>query len=120
MAEKFATIDEYIGSFPEDVQAVLQKVRRTIRKVVPDGEETISYQIPTVKLHGKYVVYFSGWKSHISVYPLPSGDEAFERDIAPYKAGKGTAKFPLNKPIPYDLIKRMTDLLLEERTGGPQ
>ncbi len=75
---------------------------------MPDGEETISYQIPTVKLHGKYVVYFSGWKSHISVYPLPSGDEAFERDIAPYKAGKGTAKFPLNKPIPYDLIKRMT------------
>ncbi len=87
---------------------------------MPEGEETISYQIPTVKLHGKYVVYFSGWKNHISVYPLPSGDEAFERDIAPYKSGKGTAKFPLSKPIPYDLIERMAVLLLEKRTGGPQ
>ena len=120
MAEKFETVDEYIDSFPEEVQTVLQKVRRTIRKAVPKGEETISYQIPTVKLHGKYVVYFSGWKNHISVYPLPSGDDAFERDIAPYKSGKGTAKFPLSKPIPYDLIERMAVLLLEKRTGGPQ
>ena len=119
MAEKFATVDDYIGSFPEEIQVILQKVRRTIRSVVPDGEETISYDIPTIKLHGKYVVYFSGWKNHISVYPLPSGDEALERDLAPYKAGKGTAKFPLNKPIPYDLIKRIAGRLLEQRSAGP-
>jgi uncharacterized protein YdhG (YjbR/CyaY superfamily) len=118
--EKFASVDDYIRSFPDDVRVVLEKVRKTIRKAVPNGEETISYQIPTVTLDGKYLVYFAGWKSHISVYPLPTGDEAFERDLDPYRSGKGTAKFPLSKPIPYDLIKRIAALLVEQRSRGRQ
>jgi len=115
VAEKFATVDDYIDSFPDDVRPILERVRRTIRAAVPDGEETISYQIPTFRLHGQYVVYFAGWKTHISVYPLPSGDVAFERELAPYRSGKGTAKFPLSKPIPYDLITRIATLLVKRR-----
>jgi uncharacterized protein YdhG (YjbR/CyaY superfamily) len=95
VAATFATIDDYIGSFPEDVQDVLEQVRRTIRKVVPAGEETISYQIPTITLDGTYLVYFAGWKNHISLYPIPTDDESLERRRAPYQSGKGTLKFHL-------------------------
>jgi uncharacterized protein YdhG (YjbR/CyaY superfamily) len=118
MAEKFETVDGYIASFPDDVQKVLRKVRATIRKAVPKAEEKISYQIPTFALDGRYLVYFAGWKNHISVYPLPEADEAFERELAPYKSGKGTVKFPLNKPIPYDLIGRLAALLAEQRRSA--
>jgi uncharacterized protein YdhG (YjbR/CyaY superfamily) len=85
---------------------------------VPKAEEKISYQIPTFALDGRYLVYFAGWKNHISVYPLPEADEAFERELAPYKSGKGTVKFPLNKPIPYDLIGRLAALLAEQRRSA--
>ncbi|WP_216853374.1 iron chaperone [Phytoactinopolyspora halotolerans] len=102
-----STIDEYIGSFPDDVQDVLREVRSTIRTALPDAAEKISYQIPTFTLNGRNVVHFAAWTHHISVYPLPAGDEAFQRELAPYVAGKGTAKFPLDKPIPYDLIGRL-------------
>lgn len=120
MADQFATIDDYINSFPEDVQVILEKVRRTIRKVVPGAGETISYQIPTITLNGKYVVYFAAWKHHISVYPLPATDEALEQELAPYRAGKGTARFPLREPIPYDLIERLVALLVKQRTDSGQ
>jgi uncharacterized protein YdhG (YjbR/CyaY superfamily) len=119
MAGQFATVDDYIRSFPEDVRATLERVRRTIRAVVPTGDEVISYEIPTVRLDGKYLVYFAGWKHHVSVYPIPAGDEAFQRDLAPYRAGKGTAKFALNRPVPYDLITRLVTLLVQERKGNP-
>jgi len=118
MADQFATVDDYIGSFPEDVQIILEKVRRTIRNVVPTGEETVSYQIPTITLNGKYLVYFAAWERHISIYPLPAADEALERDLAPYRAGKGTARFPLRKPIPYDLIERLVALLVRQRVDS--
>jgi uncharacterized protein YdhG (YjbR/CyaY superfamily) len=116
----FATVDEYIRSFPNDVQDVLEEVRRTIHRAVPEGDEKISYQIPTVTLDGKYVVYFAAWKDHISVYPLPPGDDAFEREIAPYKSGKGTAKFPLDQSIPYGLIERTARLLAQQRSRRAQ
>ena len=118
MAEnKFASVDEYIASFPPDVRDVLQEVRRTIHEVVPDAGEKISYQIPTITLDGKALMYFSGWKSHIAVYPIPPLDDALAADIAPYRSGQGTLKFPLTKPIPYPLITRLTQAFLTARAG---
>ena len=100
------------------MQVVLETIRQTIRKVVPAADETISYQIPTFRLNGKNVVHFAGWKHHISLYPLPAVDEEYEQEVAPYRSGKGTAKFPLDKPIPYDIIERMVGLLVQERSAG--
>lgn len=111
--EKFTTIDEYIATFPEDVQGVLKKIRQTIRRTVPAAEETISYQIPTFNLDGKYPVYFAGYKNHVSLYPIPSGREIL-KELAPYKAGKGTVRFPLDEPIPYDLVKKIVAFRLKE------
>ena len=119
MAEQFATIDEYIGSFPEDVRVILQEIRRRIRGVVPDAAEIISYRIPTVTLGGKRLVYFAGWKTYISVYPVPTADESVTRDLAPYLAARSTARFPLNKPIPFELIERMVAVLLRQRQANP-
>ena len=118
MATAFATIDDYIASFPEGVQPILQRVRDTIGDVAPGADETISYGMPTVTLDGRYLVYFAGWKNHISVYPAPDGDESFERQIAPYRASKGTLKFPLRKPVPYDLIEQVVQLLVKQRAGA--
>jgi uncharacterized protein YdhG (YjbR/CyaY superfamily) len=111
----FATVDEYIASFPPDVQRTLEEVRAAIRGAVPGTEERISYGIPTFALDGRYVVYFSGWKRHVSVYPVPDADPALQREIAPYRAGKGTLKFALDKPLPLDLISRVAARLLEQR-----
>jgi uncharacterized protein YdhG (YjbR/CyaY superfamily) len=118
MAGMPETIDDYIDAFPADVRAILGKVRRRIANAVPTAGETISYGIPTFTLGGRYLVYFAGWKHHISVYPVPTGDATLEGEIEPYRAGKGTLKFPLAKPIPYDLIERVAALLVEERKSG--
>ena len=112
---KFETVDEYIASFPPDVQEKLESVRGAIRAAVPGTEERISYGIPTFALDGRYVVYFSGWKEHISVYPIPDADPAMERELKPHMAGKGTLKFALAKPMPLDLIARVAARLLEQR-----
>ena len=116
MTDRFATIDEYISSFPDEVQKVLERIRRIIRQVVPEGEETISYHIPTVKFNGRYLVYFAGHKSHVALYPVPKADEPFDQEMRDYRSGKGTLRFPLNKPIPYDLIERVVRLLLSQRS----
>ncbi|MEV0287170.1 DUF1801 domain-containing protein [Kribbella sp. NPDC050820] len=116
MAEnKFANVDEYIASFPRDVQEVLEEVRRTIRSVVPDAGEKISYQMPTVTVDGKALMYFGGWKEHVSVYPIPPVDDELAARIAPYRSGKGTLKFPLKEPIPYDVIARLTEAFVAAR-----
>lgn len=121
MADQFATIDDYIGSFPVDVQILLEKVRLTIREAVPVADEAISYQIPAFVLNGKGVVYFAAWTHHLSLYPVPSADDAVERELAPYRAAKGTLRFPIGEPIPYDLIARLTALLVAQRAGsGPE
>lgn len=117
MADQFATIDDYISSFPEDVQNILTEIRRAIGAVAPEGGETISYQMPTITLNGKHLVYFAAWKNHVSLYPVPAADEALDQELAPYKASKGTLKFPLKKPIPYDLIKRVVALLVAQHAG---
>jgi uncharacterized protein YdhG (YjbR/CyaY superfamily) len=115
MANKYETIDDYIASKPSEVQPILEKVRQTLRKAVPMAEETISYEIPTLKLDGKYVVYFAAWKNHVSIYPIPDTDEDFEKELAPYRAAKGTLKFPFGQPIPYDLIGGVALRLLRQR-----
>ena len=111
----FATVDEYIASFPDEIRPTLEAVRRTMRDAAPGTEEAISYGIPTLKLEGRYVAYFSGWKRHLSVYPIPSGDDALTAELAPYREGAGTLRFPYAKPIPLDLIGRVTARLLEQR-----
>jgi uncharacterized protein YdhG (YjbR/CyaY superfamily) len=118
MAAGFTSVDDYIASFPPNVQEVLQEVRRTMHTAVPGSAEKISYEIPTITLDGRAVVYFAGWKRHVSVYPVPSGDEEYEARVAPYRSGAGTAKFPLDKPVPYDVIAAIATRLSSERAAG--
>lgn len=103
----FETIPEYIETFPPDVQKVLKKIRSTIRKVAPKAVESISYQIAAYKLDGKVLIYFAGFAKHVSVYPAPRSAPEFAEELAAYKGGKGTVQFPLDKPIPYNLIARI-------------
>ena len=105
--KQFKTIDEYIEASPKDVQGILQRLRLTIRKAAPEAVETISYQMPTFKLNGKGLVYFAAFKNHIGLYPIPSGIEAFKKELSEYKLGKGSVQFPIDKPIPYDLVRRI-------------
>lgn len=99
-------IDDYIAGFPPDVQAILQKIRATIKAAAPEAQETISYGMPTFLLNG-YLVYFAAYKKHIGFYPAPIGVERFKDKIAEYESGKGTLQFPLNRPIPYGLISEI-------------
>lgn len=108
------TIDEYIAGFPPDVQARLQMVRQTIREAAPEAVETINYQIPTFKLNGKNLVHFAAYKNHIGFYPTPRGMEEFKEELAPYESGKGTARFPFDQPVPYDLITRIVTFKVKE------
>ena len=114
MKNKSSSMDEYIATFPEDVQTILQQVRKTIKAAAPKAGEKISYGIPTFTMNGKYLIYFAGWKSHISIYPIPIGDEAFNKEIAQFVAGKGTLKFPIDKPLPLKLITKIVKLKVAE------
>src|ERR1700752_522693 len=107
-------IDEYIAGFPNDVQKILQKIRTTIKEAAPYTEETISYQIPTFTLGGKYLIYFAAYKKHIGLYPAPRGVEKFKKELSAYEEGKGTLRFPLDKPIPFGLIKRIVKFRVKE------
>src|SRR5882724_5823574 len=106
-----AEVDSYLSSFPPATKAVLEEVRRRLHETVGDAGEAIRYGIPTLTVDGRSVLHFAGWKQHISLYPVPEGDEAFERDIAPYRSGASTAKFLLSEPISYDVIERWATLL---------
>jgi uncharacterized protein YdhG (YjbR/CyaY superfamily) len=111
----FKSVDEYIATHPPDVQAILRRVRSILRRALPGAEEVISYQIPTYKRDGAYVVYFAGWKRHFSLYPVTErvvaalGDE-----LAPYELSKGTVRFPLSQPVPVKLVERIAKLLAKE------
>lgn len=107
-------IDEYVAGFPKDVQAILQKIRTTIRKAAPDAEETVSYQIPTFTLKGHYLIYFAAYQKHVSLYPAPRGVKDFKQELSAYKGGKGTVRFPLDKPVPFGLISRIVKYRVEE------
>jgi uncharacterized protein YdhG (YjbR/CyaY superfamily) len=111
--KKAKDIDGYISQFPTDVQAILQKVRTTIRSAAPEATETISYLMPAFKLHG-ILVYFAAWEKHIGLYPPISGDKALEKAVARYAGPKGNLQFPLDEPIPYDLIERLVRLRVKQ------
>jgi uncharacterized protein YdhG (YjbR/CyaY superfamily) len=115
VAVRFASIDDYIATFPDGVRVILDEIRRAIHAAVPGAGEMISYHIPTITLGGRHLVYFAGWKHHIAVYPIPEVDEALDTEIAPYRAAKGTLRFPLAEPIPYDLIGRLAARLAAQR-----
>jgi uncharacterized protein YdhG (YjbR/CyaY superfamily) len=100
----FASMDQYIATFPEATQKLLQEVRMTIQAAAPEAHEKISYQIGAFELNGKNLIHFAGWKNHISIYPIPSGTEAFNKEVSKYADGKGTLKFPMDKPLPLKLI----------------
>ena len=100
------TIDEYIAAFPKDVQEVLEKIRMTIRKAAPEAQETIKYQMPTFMLEGN-LVYFAAFKKHIGFYPPVKGMVEFKDELSVYEGPKGSLLFPLDKPIPYDLISEI-------------
>lgn len=110
------TIDQYITAFPQDVGEKLEKVRHTIREAAPEAEATIKYGIPTYVL-GKNLVHFAGYKKHIGFYPTPSGIEAFQEQLACYKQSKGAVQFPLDQPIPYELIAEIVRFRVEELRG---
>jgi uncharacterized protein YdhG (YjbR/CyaY superfamily) len=104
-----SSIDEYIAEFPAETQAVLKELRALITAAAPDAVETISYAIPTFDLNGKHLVHFAGYARHVGLYPAPSGLEAFKEDLRPYKSGKGSVQFPLDRPLPTDLIRRIVE-----------
>jgi uncharacterized protein YdhG (YjbR/CyaY superfamily) len=106
-------IDAYIAGFPRDVQEKLQKIRETIRDAAPDAEEKISYQMPTFAQEGN-LVHFAAFKNHIGFYPAPQGIEEFKKELSLYKGGKGSVQFPLDQPIPYELISKIVAFRLKE------
>jgi uncharacterized protein YdhG (YjbR/CyaY superfamily) len=109
----FRSIDEYIASFPEDIQALLEAVRATIKAAAPDAEERISYQMPAFALNGN-LVYFAALKHHIGFYPTASGIEAFKDEVSIYENTKGAVKFPLDQPLPLELIGRIVQFRVAE------
>ena len=106
------SIDEYIAAFPAEIQETLQKIRQVIRDAAPEASEAISYQMPTFKLNGN-LVHFAAFKDHIGFFPTPSGVEAYP-ELMQYKTGKGTLQFPLDQPIPYELIRRVVEFRVSE------
>jgi uncharacterized protein YdhG (YjbR/CyaY superfamily) len=103
---KAKNIDEYIAGFPEDIQQILEELRATIKKAAPGAEETISYGIPAFKLNGM-LVWFAAFKNHIGFYPTPTGIEAFKKELSVYNEGKGSVQFPIDKPLPLNLVTKM-------------
>ena len=107
------SIDGYIAGFPSDVQAILEQIRLTVAQAAPEATEKISYQMPTFFLNGN-LVHFAAYKNHIGFYPAPTGIEAFKPELSAYKGAKGSVQFPLDKPIPFDLIARIVKFRVEE------
>ncbi|HEX7951010.1 MAG TPA: DUF1801 domain-containing protein [Candidatus Limnocylindrales bacterium] len=116
---RYRSVDEYVASLPDEVRQTLEAVRRTIREAAPPAaEEGISYGIPALRVDGRFFIWFAGWKRSVSLYPVPAHDAGLSADLAPYLAGKGTLKFPLDRPIPYVLVGRVTAELGRERLAG--
>jgi uncharacterized protein YdhG (YjbR/CyaY superfamily) len=118
-SENPQSIDDYIAGFPPDVQAVLEEVRRIIRLTAPEAEETISYRIPTFRLNGN-LVHFAAFKNHLGFYPTPSAINHFQQELAPYKGGKGSIRFPWDETIPYDVIRKIVEFRREENLSSSE
>ena len=108
-----SSIDAYIGSFPQETQKILEEIRATIRAAAPDAQEKISYKIPTFALKGN-LVHFAAFKNHIGFYPTPSGIQAFERELSVYASAKGSVQFPIEQPMPLELITRIVKFRVAE------
>jgi uncharacterized protein YdhG (YjbR/CyaY superfamily) len=109
----FTSIDEYIATFPKETQQILEEIRATIKAAAPEAEEKISYQMPTFTLKGN-LVHFAAFKKHIGFYPIPTGIEEFKNELSVYEGGKGSVKFPLDQPIPNDLIRKIVIFRVKE------
>jgi len=109
----FVSTDEYIATFPEDIQKILEELRGTIKAAAPGAEEKISYQMPAFALKGN-LVYFAAFKNHIGFYPTSSGTEAFKKELSIYDGSKGTVRFPIDKPLPLKLISRIVKFRVAE------
>jgi uncharacterized protein YdhG (YjbR/CyaY superfamily) len=109
----YTDINEFIAEFPEEVQAILQKIRKTIQQAAPDAKEAIKYGMPTFVLNGN-LVHFAAYKNHIGFYPAPTGIDAFIKELEVYRTGKGTIQFQIDKPIPFDLIAKVVKFRVEE------
>jgi uncharacterized protein YdhG (YjbR/CyaY superfamily) len=107
-------VDEYISSFPGDIQKILTRIRKIVLKYAPDAEESITYQMPAYKTYGKPLIYFAGYKSHIGLYATPTGHFEFKDELAKYRHGKGSVQFPLSEPVPYDLIRQIVKFRIAE------
>jgi uncharacterized protein YdhG (YjbR/CyaY superfamily) len=112
------TIDEYIAEFPPATRKVLEEMRALIHASAPAASETLSYAIPTFDLNGGHLVHFAGYEKHVGFYPTGRGAEAFKGELKSYKGGKGSVQFPLDEPLPRDLIRRIVEFRVEQRTGG--
>ncbi len=117
MAASQNHMEAYIAGFPEDVRILLQEIRATIKKVAPEAEESISYGMPAFKMNGKPLVYFAGYKNHIGFYATPSGHAKFEKELSGFKQGKGSVQFPLNAPIPLQLIAKIVKFRVRENSA---
>lgn len=112
---KYTTTDEYIAGYPTEVQATLQQIRQTIKDLLPkEAKEVISYGIPAFDLNGKHVVFFAAYEKHVSIHPFPYDAPEFKKEQDSYKTSKGTIQFPLDKPIPFPIIKKITKFKLKE------
>jgi uncharacterized protein YdhG (YjbR/CyaY superfamily) len=111
----FTSIDEYIQTFPEDIQKILREIRATIKAAAPDAEEKISYQMPTFFLNGN-LIHFAAFKNHIGLYPTPSGTEAFKRELSIYQGAKGSVRLPLDEPMPLKLISKIVKFRVAENS----
>jgi len=115
MAAKHSSIDDYIASFPDDVQKILQEIRAVITEAAPEAAETISYDMPTFNLNGAYLIYFAAWKKHVALYPVTEKIfQTLSSELSGYKGTKGSAHFPLNNPVPIDLIRKIIELRIAE------
>ena len=112
----FATVDEYVAALPDDVRPVFDRLRSSIRAVVPDVGESISYSMPTFTLDGRPLVHLAAWKKHVGLYPLPRMDDALAARIEPYRATKDTLHLTYAEPIPYELVQRVVEALVHQRT----
>ena len=114
MKSTFENIDEYIKIFPKNIQLLLKQIRVTIKERAPKAIESISYNMPAYKINGKPLVYFAGFKNHIGFYATPTGHKKFAAALSKYKQGKGSVQFPLDEPIPFDLIGRIVEFRVKE------
>jgi uncharacterized protein YdhG (YjbR/CyaY superfamily) len=113
---EFDNIDDYIATFPTEIRSILRKTRKTIAKAAPGATEAIRYRLPTFVL-GRNLVHFGAFKQHMGFYPTSSGIAVFAQELAPYKTSRGAAQFPYDKPIPYDLIERITRFRVAEESA---